>query len=156
MNNRQIGTLRGGTPACISAFLRVEPAMRLPTVRRVIDHTFICIGAVLTIYIVTATLGWISNSSQHYTNFVLATLAMAGLLLLRNLLDEKISGNEKRFWPLRLIFGVAATVIVTAGALYLRVQALHLESVQPFFDDRDFYVGLVLLIGVLLDRKSVV
>lgn len=124
--------------------------MRLPTVRRVIDHTFVCIGAVLTIYIVTATLGWISNSSQHYTNFVLATLAMAGLLLLRNLLDERISGNEQRFWQLRLIFAIAATVVVTAGALYLRVQALHLESVQPFFDDRDFYVGLVFLIGVLL------
>ena len=107
--------------------------MKIGTVRRVVNGAFIAIGIVLTAYIVMATLGWIRNSSQHYTNFVLATMAMAGLLMLRNLLDEKSSEHAGRFWLLRLLVAAIATLVVIGGALYLRVQAIHLETVQPFF-----------------------
>ena len=124
--------------------------MKIGTVRRVVNGAFLAIGIVLTAYIVMATLGWIRNSSQHYTNFVLGTMAMAGLLLLRNLLDEKSSEHAGRFWLLRLMVATIATLVVIGGALYLRVHAIHLETVQPFFDERDFLVGLVFLIGVLL------
>ena len=124
--------------------------MSLETVRRGVNAAFLCIGTLLTLYVVVATFGWIRNSSQHYTNFVLATLTMAGLLIVRNLLDEKSGGTTRPFWRTRLAGGVAALIVVTGGALYLRVHAVHLESVQPFFDERDFYVGLILLIGVLV------
>ena len=124
--------------------------MKIGTVRRVVNGAFLAIGIVLTAYIVMATLGWIRNSSQHYTNFVLGTMAMAGLLVLRNLLDEKSSEHAGRFWLLRLMVATIATLVVIGGALYLRVHAIHLETVQPFFDERDFLVGLVFLIGVLL------
>ena len=124
--------------------------MSLAAVRRGVSGVFICVGTVLTLYIVIATFGWIRNSSQHYTNFVLATLTMAGLLIVRNLLDEKMGGLPRPFWRLRLAVGVAALAVVTGGALYLRIHAVHLETVQPFFDDRDFVVGLVFLIGVLV------
>ena len=124
--------------------------MRLETVRQGVNAAFVGIGTLLTLYVVVATFGWIRNSSQHYTNFVLATLTMAGLLIVRNLLDEKTGGAMRPFWRARMGLGLAALVVVASGGLYLRVYAVHLESVQPFFDDRDFYVGLVFLIGVLV------
>ena len=37
-----------------------------------------------------------------------------------------------------------------AGALYVRIHALRLDQIHPFFEQVDFYVGLVLLAGVLL------
>ena len=37
-----------------------------------------------------------------------------------------------------------------AGALYVRIHAIRLDQIHPFFEQVDFYVGLVFLAGVLL------
>ena len=108
------------------------------------------VGAGLTLYIGVAVFGFIRNSAVHYTNFVLAILAMASLLLLQSLLDERIRGQGRRFWPIRVALALLATVLVVGGAGYLRVHAIRLERIQPFFEDIDFWVGLFFVAGVMI------
>ena len=44
---------------------------------------------------------------------------------------------------------VGATLAIV-GAAFVRVNALRLDQIHPFFEDFDFYMGLVFLTGVLL------
>ncbi len=124
--------------------------MTWTTIHRLVNGLFVAIGSLLTVYIVIATLGFVRNSSEHYTNFVLAIVAMAGLLVLRQIVEERTTDERRRLWAVRLAVAAVAFVLAVGGATYLRVQAIHLESVQPFFEPRDFRVGLLFLIGVLI------
>ncbi len=94
--------------------------------RRGINLLFMLAGTGLTLYIAVAVFGFIRNSAVHYTNFVLAILAMASLLLLQKLLDEKIDGGARRYWALRVVLALLATVLAVGGAAYLRVHAIRL------------------------------
>ena len=76
--------------------------MDLVTVRRWINLIFIVTGSGLTLYVAIAVLGFVRNSSVHYTSFVLVTLIMAALLSFQKLLDAKILGSG-----LGLVFGVS-------------------------------------------------
>ena len=125
-------------------------AIELTRLRRGVNLSFMLVGAGLTLYIGVAVFGFIRNSAVHYTNFVLAILAMASLLLLQSLLDERIRGQGRRFWPIRVALALLATVLVVGGAGYLRVHAIRLERIQPFFEDIDFWVGLFFVAGVMI------
>ena len=105
-------------------------AIDLTRLRRGVNLSFMLVGAGLTLYIGVAVFGFIRNSAVHYTNFVLAILAMASLLLLQSLLDERIRGQGRRFWPIRVALALLATVLVVGGAGYLRVHAIRLERIQ--------------------------
>ena len=58
--------------------------------RTTVDVPFVAIGVLLTIYIGFAAFGFVKNSSEHYSNFILGVCLMAGLLAIRNLCDEKL------------------------------------------------------------------
>jgi TRAP transporter 4TM/12TM fusion protein len=119
-------------------------------VRLGLNLPFWSTGAVLTFYIGLNTFGLIRNSSEHYANFVLAIVLMAGLLALRNVVDARLAGRAGRFlWPRIVVAGVATTM-ATLGAGFIRLHAVRLEMAQPFFEPFDIQVGFVFTAGVLL------
>ena len=66
--------------------------------RKAVDIPFVVTGIVLTFYIAASAFGLVKNSSEHYSNFILGTCIMTGLLAIRGLTDEKIgnAGSPKR------------------------------------------------------------
>ena len=122
----------------------------MPRAKQGINFLFVTLGTALTVYIAFAAFGFVSSSSVHYTNFVLAIMTMASLLVLQKLLDEKLTDDRKRFWHARLFLALIATVLVIVGGSYLRLNAIRLETIQPFFEELDFWIGLLFLCGVMI------
>jgi len=128
--------------------------------RTAVDIPFLAIGAVLTLYIGFAAFGFVKNSSEHYSNFILGICLMIGLLAIRNLCDERLGGKamvsetgedtHRRtfFWP-RFIFTAIALVMSAVAMGYIRYNAVHLETTQPFFTDIDMVFGWLMTISIL-------
>ena len=113
------------------------------------DIPFLVTGVVLTIYICFAAFGYIKNSSEHYTNFILGTCMMTGFLALRKLCEEKIEEIVKRFFAIRFTFALFALVTSTIAMGYVRINAVTLEQTQPFFNDTDMIFGWLMVISIL-------
>jgi len=117
--------------------------------RKIVDVPFLIAGCVLTFYIGIAAFGLVKNSSEHYSNFILGTCVMTGLLAVRNLCDEQIQDRVRRlFWP-RFVLAVAAFLVSAIAMGYVRVNAVHLEQTQPFFSDRDMIFGWLMTVSIL-------
>jgi TRAP transporter 4TM/12TM fusion protein len=131
------------------------------TLRIAADIPFIAIGVILTVYIGVSAFGYVKNSSEHYSNFILGVCLMTGLLAIRNLCDEKLgieqadsdagagAGVKPLFWP-RFGLAAAALVMSAAGMGYVRLNAVHLETSQPFFTDTDMLFGWLMTISILI------
>ena len=128
--------------------------------RIAVDVPFLIIGASLTVYIGFAAFGFVKNSSEHYSNFILGICLMTGLLAIRNLCDEKLGGKNMMsetgedmhtrpyFWP-RFAFALTAFVMSAIAMAYVRYNAVHLETTQPFFTDTDMIFGWLMTISIL-------
>ena len=111
---------------------------------------FVSLGIILTVTIAFSTLGFISNSKVHYANFMLGIMILSSLYGVQDLFKEPGEHGYKRLFLFRcglLIIGAALAIF---GAVFVRVNAIRLDQIHPFFEDFDFYMGLVLLTGVLL------
>ena len=112
---------------------------------------FVLTGTALTLYIGLATFGFVSSSKVHYANFVLAIMVLGAIHGVEVLLGEHARAGG---FPARLRFRIGLLVLgatlAIAGALYVRIHAIRLDQIHPFFEEVDFYVGLVFLAGVLL------
>lgn len=117
--------------------------------RAVVNVPFIAMGIALTAYIGLAVFGFVRSSSEHYSNFVAATLVMSGLLAIRNLIDRRIEGASTRFLWLWIAIAVAALIAATYSSGFIRVHVQRLELEQPFFTDFDMIVGFVLTGAIL-------
>lgn len=125
-----------------------------------VDIPFLVIGAVLTFYIGIAAFGFLKNSAEHYSNFILGTCMMTGLIAIRNLCDERLGGKDMMsetgedmhlrpyFWP-RFVFAVLALVTSTVAMGYVRINAVTLEQTQPFFNDTDMIFGWLMTVSIL-------
>lgn len=134
---------------------------RWSKLRRWVDVPFLLIGAALTVYIGFAAFGYVKNSSEHYSNFILGVVVMAGLLAIRNLCDEKLGiehltgegdatvGLKPLFWP-RFAFALIALVGGIVGMGYVRLNAVHLETTQPFFNSTDMIFGWIMTVSILM------
>lgn len=133
--------------------------MAWKVLRYACDIPFLLVGLILTVYIGFAAFGYTSNSSEHYSNFILGTVLMTGFLAIRNLCDEKLgiadpeSGmmrpQRPYFWP-RLIFSFVALVMSAVAMGYVRLNAVHLETTQPFFGPTDMVFGWLMTISILM------
>ncbi len=118
--------------------------------RRAVDIPFVIVGAVMTVYIGVAAFGWVKNSSQHYSAFILGTCFMTGLLAVRNLCDEKLDDAVKKYFSLRLGASVVGLVTSTVAMSYILFNAVKLETTQPFFTDTDMIFGWLMTFSILL------
>jgi TRAP transporter 4TM/12TM fusion protein len=112
-------------------------------------------GLGLSLYLAGTATGLIrmTSSSEYYSMFMFGVISMVGFITLRDVADQRLKAPDADgglFWAFR--FGVAAigTVMAMASSGYVRLNAIHLETTQPFFDAFDFNVGLVLVISVLI------
>ncbi|APX89042.1 hypothetical protein BV394_04285 [Brevirhabdus pacifica] len=113
------------------------------------DIAFLAVGGLLTVYIAFSAFGFVRNSSEHYSNFILGVVVMSGLLAVRNLCDERIAGAVRpMFWP-RLAFAAASLIVATLAMGYVRLNAVALETTQPFFSDTDMIVGWMMMFSIL-------
>jgi TRAP transporter 4TM/12TM fusion protein len=114
------------------------------------DVPFMAVGTLLTVYIGVATFGYVKNSSEYYSNFILGVCLMSGLLAIRLHCHEKIDGPVKPlFWP-RFTFTIVALVMSAVAMTYVRINAVHLETDQPFFSDIDMVFGWLMTISILM------
>ena len=129
------------------------------TLRYASDIPFLIVGILLTAYIGFAAFGYTRNSSEHYSNFILGIVLMTGFLAIRNLCDEKLGipdpetgllrPQKPLFWP-RLIFAFAALVMSAVAMTYVRYNAVHLETTQPFFGRTEMIFGWLMTISILM------
>ena len=111
---------------------------------------FVSLGIILTVTIAFSTLGYISNSKVHYANFVLGIMVLSALYGAQNLFEEFKKNSYQRTLFFRSGLLLVGATLAIVGAAFVRVNALRLDQIHPFFEDFDFYMGLVLLTGVLL------
>jgi TRAP transporter 4TM/12TM fusion protein len=113
------------------------------------DVPFMAIGTLLTVYIGVATFGYVKNSSEYYSNFILGVCLMSGLLAIRHHCHEKIDGPQRLwFWP-RFAFTVVALATSAIAMGYVRLHAVQLETTQPFFTDTDMVFGWLMTVSIL-------
>lgn len=118
--------------------------------KKIADVPFLAVGTVLTVYIGVATFGYVKNSSEYYSNFILGVCLMSGLLAIRLHCHEKIDGPQRPwFWP-RFGFTIVALIMSTVAMTYVRINAVHLETDQPFFSDTDMIFGWLMTISILM------
>jgi len=120
------------------------------TLRKLVDLPFLITGAILTFYIAASAFGLVKNSSEHYSNFILGTCIMTGLLAIRGLADEKISGTVKPFFSVRLSFATIAFVLSAIAMGYVRYNAVSLEQTQPFFTETQMIFGWIMTVSILM------
>lgn len=114
------------------------------------DIVFWSLGAVLTVYLAAAALGFSPDSAKHYSNFVLAVLVMAGVLSVRSLVHPRGKGQHVAvFWP-KLAVALAALVSSAVSFSYIRWHATRLEVTQPFFEGFDLVIGFLMIFSVLV------
>ena len=125
-------------------------AMNAESIEKWTKALFIALGTILTVYIAFSTLGYVSNSKVHYANFALGIMVLSSLYGVQNLFDEfrKEASPKKTYFRVGLLFFGASLAIT--GAIFVRVNAIRLDQIHPFFEDFDFYMGLLFLTGVLL------
>lgn len=115
---------------------------------------FWVIGLGLSVYLAGIATGYIrmSSSSEHYSTFMLGVLSMAGFITLHELAGEgkKLSDSADFYYWLRFAVATIGTIMAIGSSGYVRLNAIHLETAQPFFNAFDFNVGLVLVISVLI------
>ena len=112
--------------------------------------SFIVLGTLLTVYIGVSVFGFISNSKVFYATFVFLVMCMASLHALRELIDQYIDGALRRFWKTRLIITIAGSILAVGGSGYVRIHALRLDAVHPFFENFDITIGILFIAGVML------
>ena len=111
---------------------------------------FVSLGIILTVTIAFSTLGYISNSKVHYANFALGIMVLSALYGVLNLFDEFRKNSYQRAFFYRAGILLVGATLAIVGAAFVRVNALRLDQIHPFFEDFDFNMGLVFLTGVLL------
>ena len=124
----------------------------LALTRKIVDGLFWIFGVGLSVYLAAATLGFVSNSSEHYSNFILGVVGISGFVTINGFIDQRLSGTDNSgqwFW-IRFSFAVIGTLLALVSAGYVRWHAVRLETIQPFFPPFDFNVGLVFLGSILL------
>ena len=118
--------------------------------RRVADIPFLITGIILTFYIAASAFGLVKNSAEHYSNFILGTCIMTGLLAIRGLADEKINDSVKPLFLGRFVFSTTALALATIAMGYVRYNAVTLEQMQPFFNETQMIFGWMMTVSILM------
>ena len=123
---------------------------RARRIRTTLTYLFLVLGALLTIYIGVSVFGLISNSKVFYATFVFMIMCMSSLHAFNELLDQYIAGPPTRIWLIRLGIAIIGTLLAVGGSGYVRLNALRLDAIHPFFETFDVTIGILFIVGVML------
>ena len=124
--------------------------MNMISIQKWVKILFVALGTILTVYIAFSTLGYISNSKVHYANFTLCIMLLSSLYGIQILVDEFNKHTNRKVFYFRAWLLLVGASLAIAGAAFVRIHAIRLDQIHPFFEDFDFYMGLIFLTGVLL------
>ncbi|MEW5914038.1 MAG: TRAP transporter fused permease subunit [Thermodesulfobacteriota bacterium] len=112
-----------------------------------INRVFLVIGTIFTLYIFTTIFELFQEPAEHYTTFVLGTAILSSLLTIRDILQ----GNAKgfKFWASLVVF-LSASVVFVLTAIYMRYRAIELNTIQPFIENMDIFIGFFVLASMLI------
>lgn len=113
----------------------------------VLNRSFLILGSLFSLYIITTIVELFQDPSQHYTTFVLGVLVLTSILTIRNILAKGEQGFK--FWVTLIFFLIVCLTSIYVGG-YLRFHALRLNEIQPFMEEPDIVVGWLMLITLLL------
>jgi TRAP transporter 4TM/12TM fusion protein len=130
--------------------MRTGLSNSLIALRHGANGLFWAMGLLLSFYLAAAALGYVRNSSEHYSNFILGSVVMSGAISIQDLIDRRQADAAVRWFWFRLGFAIIATILAGSSAGYVRLHAVRLETEQPFFGAFDFNIGLVLVISILM------
>ena len=116
-------------------------------IANIVDKVYLTCGVFLVIYLISTTIVLYQGVVQHYTTFVFSIFLLIFLFTIRTILKEDTKGI--RFWFRLGFFGLACIVALFVG-VYMRVQAVHLNMVQPFFNKQEIFVGWLMLGSLLI------
>jgi len=116
----------------------------------IVNYSFWVSGISLSVYLAATAVGYSIGSSEHYSNFIFLILLMSGLLALRKLVMERISGTYTRWFWAQIAIAMSATLASVYSVGYIRINASRLEISQPFFEDFDLVIGFVMIFGVIV------
>jgi len=112
-----------------------------------LDRTFLILGVAFSLYLIITIVELFQQASEHYTTFVLGIFILVALLTIRDILGDESKGFK--FWFRLCLFGLASIVAICVG-VYLRYNAIRLETIQPFITDQDIIVGWFMLGSLLV------
>ena len=118
--------------------------------RRLTSFLFLVTGGILTTYLGAAALGYSPGSSEHYSNFIFGTVVMAGLLAIRNLIDDRVARIRAPLFWCWLVLAVIGLGLAAFSLGYIRIHSARLEVAQPFFAGFDITVGYMMIAGILI------
>lgn len=123
---------------------------RARRIRTTLTYLFLALGTLLTIYIGVSVFGLISNSKVFYATFVFMIMCMSSLHAFNELLDQYIAKSSSGIWFIRLGIAVVGTLLAVGGSGYVRLNALRLDAIHPFFETFDITIGVLFIVGVML------
>ena len=123
---------------------------RARRIRTTLTYLFLALGTLLTVYIGVSVFGLISNSKVFYATFVFMIMCMSSLHAFNELLDQYIAKSSSGIWFTRLGIAVVGTLLAVGGSGYVRLNALRLDAIHPFFETFDITIGILFIVGVML------
>ena len=123
---------------------------RARRIRTTLTYLFLALGTLLTVYIGVSVFGLISNSKVFYATFVFMIMCMSSLHAFNELLDQYIAKSSSGIWFIRLGIAVVGTLLAVGGSGYVRLNALRLDAIHPFFETFDITIGILFIVGVML------
>ena len=77
-------------------------------------------------------------------------MCMSSLHAFNELLDQYIAKSSSGIWFTRLGIAVVGTLLAVGGSGYVRLNALRLDAIHPFFETFDITIGVLFIVGVML------
>lgn len=109
---------------------------------------YLVLVTLLTLYLGLSVFKIILPSSQHYALFVSTVVFLSALTAVKKSLSIDFAKKDFRFWCV-LFVSLLMVATATYSGIYLTLNAERLETVQPFINDMDVLVGIIITITVL-------
>ncbi|GAG90034.1 unnamed protein product, partial [marine sediment metagenome] len=102
-------------------------------------------------YMAVSALWLLQDFAEHYTNFIIGIVLCSLLLAIRNVLKQGKtgSGRFRSFFEFKLLLLGLTLIVATIVLVYVRLEAVRLETIAPFINNTDIVMG-ILFIAVLL------
>lgn len=114
---------------------------------RATEKTYLALVTLLTLYLGFSVFWILLSSSQHYALFVSTVIFLSTLTAIKKTLSM---GTRGLVFFAMLSLCLLILLAGTFSGLYLIINAERLETVQPFINDLDVVVGIVITVVVLV------
>lgn len=121
---------------------------RIEKAAKSVDRLYYFLCWLYTIYLGISAFKFLLPNSSHYATLMGGVIVLSAILCMRDVL-RNCSGRERGDVRIRLFGSGLLLAAAVVSSLYLIFNALRLEVDQPFLNNLDVAIGLVLFFSVL-------